>query len=51
MTGTSAVELYYDPYDVEIDDNPYVVWKRMREEAPLGATAGVHPMKGNFPPA
>jgi cytochrome P450 len=35
MTGTSAVELYYDPYDFDIDDNPYPVWKRMREEAPL----------------
>jgi cytochrome P450 len=28
-------ELYYDPYDVEIDTDPYPVWKRMREEAPL----------------
>jgi cytochrome P450 len=27
--------LYYDPYDPDIDDNPYPVWKRMREEAPL----------------
>jgi cytochrome P450 len=35
MTGTSAVELYYDPYDSDIDDDPYPVWKRMREEAPL----------------
>ncbi len=35
MTGTEAVELYYDPYDFDIDDNPYPVWKRMREEAPL----------------
>jgi len=35
MTSASAVELYYDPFDVEIDDNPYPVWKRMREEAPL----------------
>ena len=35
MTGANAVELYYDPYDIEIDDNPYPVWKRMREEAPL----------------
>jgi cytochrome P450 len=35
MTGTSAVELYYDPYNFDIDDNPYPVWKRMREEAPL----------------
>jgi cytochrome P450 len=35
MTGVSAVELYYDPYDSDIDDNPYPVWKRMREETPL----------------
>jgi len=35
MTGASAVELYYDPYDFDIDDNPYPVWKRMRAEAPL----------------
>src|SRR6185437_1833912 len=35
MTGTSAIELYYDPFDSVIDDNPYPVWKRMREEAPL----------------
>ena len=35
MTGAKAVELYYDPYDFDIDDNPYPVWKRMREEAPL----------------
>jgi cytochrome P450 len=35
LTGISAVELYYDPYDSDIDDNPYPVWKRMREEAPL----------------
>jgi cytochrome P450 len=25
----------YDPYDFEIDTDPYPVWKRMREEAPL----------------
>jgi cytochrome P450 len=31
----TEVELYYDPYDSDIDDNPYPVWKRMREEAPL----------------
>jgi cytochrome P450 len=35
LSGTKAVELYYDPYDSDIDDNPYPVWKRMREEAPL----------------
>src|SRR6202008_587 len=33
MTG--VVDLYYDPFDFEIDDDPYPVWKRMRDEAPL----------------
>ena len=28
-------ELYYDPYDFEIDTNPYPLWKRLRDEAPL----------------
>ena len=28
-------ELYYDPYDFDIDADPYPVWKRMRAEAPL----------------
>jgi cytochrome P450 len=27
--------LRYDPYDFEIDADPYPVWKRLREEAPL----------------
>ena len=27
--------LYYDPYDFEIDANPYPVWKRLRDEQPL----------------
>ena len=27
--------LYYDPYDFEIDNNPYPVWRRMRDEKPL----------------
>ncbi|MET7770018.1 cytochrome P450 [Nocardia sp. NPDC005366] len=35
MTETHAVDLYYDPYDFEIDANPYPVWKRLRDEAPL----------------
>ena len=35
MTGTSAPELYYDPYDFAIDDDPYPVWRRLRDEAPL----------------
>jgi cytochrome P450 len=36
---TSAVTqpegLYYDPYDFSIDENPYPIWKRMRDEAPV----------------
>jgi cytochrome P450 len=27
--------IYYDPFDIEIDKDPYPVWKRMRDEAPL----------------
>ena len=27
--------VYYDPYDVTIDSDPYPVWKRLRDEAPL----------------
>jgi len=28
-------DLYYDPYDYDIDADPHPVWKRMRDEAPL----------------
>ena len=35
MTDAPAVDLYYDPFDFHIDDNPYPVWKGLREEAPL----------------
>lgn len=31
----TVTDIYYDPYDVSIDVDPYPVWKRMREEAPL----------------
>jgi cytochrome P450 len=34
MTSTEA-DLYYDPYDFEIDADPYPVWRRLREERPL----------------
>jgi cytochrome P450 len=27
--------IYYDPYDFEIDTDPYPVWKRLRDEQPL----------------
>ena len=26
---------YYDPYDFDIDSDPYPVWKRLRDEQPL----------------
>jgi cytochrome P450 len=29
------VDVYYDPYDFEIDADPYPVWKRLRSERPL----------------
>jgi len=32
---TTEPELYYDPFDFEIDSNPYPIWRRMREERPL----------------
>jgi len=35
MTDASAIELYYDPFDFKIDDDPYPIWRRMRDEAPL----------------
>ena len=36
MTATTpASDLYYDPYDFEIDADPYRIWRRMRDEAPL----------------
>ncbi|MCU1485109.1 MAG: cytochrome [Actinomycetia bacterium] len=34
MTATAS-ELYYDPYDFEIDTDPYPIWKRLRDERPL----------------
>jgi len=34
MTATDA-DIYYDPYDAEIDADPYPVWKRLRDERPL----------------
>jgi cytochrome P450 len=34
VTQTSA-DIYYDPYDYDIDVDPYPLWKRMRDEAPL----------------
>ena len=35
MSVISESDVYYDPYDSEIDANPYPVYRRLREEAPL----------------
>ena len=35
MSTISERGVYYDPYDFEIDADPYPVWKRLRDEAPL----------------
>lgn len=35
MQETADVELYYGPFDFDIDDDPYPAWKKLRDEAPL----------------
>ena len=35
MTTTNDRDVYYDPYDFEIDADPYPVWHRLHDEAPL----------------
>lgn len=35
MRRLALPSVYYDPFDFEIDDDPYPVWKRLRTEAPL----------------
>jgi len=35
MTGVTTSDVSYDPYDVAINADPYPVFRRLREEAPL----------------
>ena len=35
VISSQPADLNYDPYSFEIDKDPYPVWKRMRDEAPL----------------
>lgn len=35
VTNAGAIEVYYDPFDFQIDDDPYPAWERLRDEAPL----------------
>lgn len=35
MTVTTGSDVYYDPYDIGINADPYPTYQRLREEAPL----------------
>ncbi|MEV0674193.1 cytochrome P450 [Mycobacterium sp. NPDC050441] len=35
MTASATQSVYFDPYDVEINTNPYPTFARLREESPL----------------
>jgi cytochrome P450 len=35
VVSVTERDVYYDPYDAEIDKDPHPVWKRLRDEAPL----------------
>src|SRR6478735_686188 len=35
MAITDLSDVYYDPYDVAIDADPYPTFRRLREQAPL----------------
>src|SRR5262249_8492086 len=35
VTADSGVDVAYDPYDLAINTDPYPVFRRLREEAPL----------------
>jgi cytochrome P450 len=34
VTTTQDSEIYYDPFDIEIDNDPHPLWRRMREANP-----------------
>ncbi|MFI1464933.1 cytochrome P450 [Nocardia carnea] len=35
MTTTAPTDVYYDPYDVELNADPYPMFKRIRDDKPL----------------
>ncbi len=35
MTLSAASDIYFDPYDVQLNADPYPMFRRLREEAPL----------------
>jgi hypothetical protein len=32
---TLAPDIYWDPFDTEIDADPYDIWRRLRDEHPV----------------
>src|SRR5829696_6932308 len=34
-TSDTTSDLYWDPFDTEIDAAPYEIWRRLRDEAPV----------------
>ena len=32
---STATDIYWDPFDIELDAAPYEMWRRMRDEAPV----------------
>ena len=43
---TAAPQIYYDPYDFDIDADPYPVWKRLRR---LEARIALEELLARFP--
>jgi hypothetical protein len=41
MTVARETNVYYDPYDTEINTDPYPTFARLREEAPICELAGL----------
>jgi hypothetical protein len=39
VTDQETVDLYWDPFDPALRDDPYPLWKRLRDEAPFGGTS------------
>jgi cytochrome P450 len=35
MSAPGTTDVYYDPFDFQIDADPYPVWRRLRDEQPL----------------
>lgn len=33
--GSAGADIYWDPFDEDIDTSPYETWRRMRDEAPV----------------